>query len=142
MVILIWFILSLFDVCKFTWLPVFIDAVLISAICSIKTEFNKKENEIFLYLQIIAIMGVAIFAFYKFFFGLTISGWWLLVSPIVGFLMLMVPGGITIINLLLYKYALIELPIWGLIVGVVIDVIIFALLIWIIIPNRRDRKNM
>ena len=95
MVMLVWFILSLCGVCDFTWLPVFIDAILAAILLAAKEENNLGRD-----LLCIVAVGVAGFAFYKFFFDLAISAWWILASPIATFVVMLFPGGFTIANYL------------------------------------------
>ena len=73
MVILIWFVLSLIGVCKFTWLPVLIDAIIFICIASLEKDESIMNN-----ILCTIFIGVAGFSFYKFFFGLAVSAWWIL----------------------------------------------------------------
>jgi len=133
MVMLVWFILSLCGVCDFTWLPVFIDAILAAILLAAKEENNLGRD-----LLCIVAVGVAGFAFYKFFFDLVISSWWILVSPIATFVVMLFPGGFTITNYLFKNLGLMNLPTWGLIVGIVLDVIFLVILIALIVDSIKS----
>ncbi len=141
MVMLVWYILSLFGVCSFTWLPVFIDTLLTAFICG-----AQQDNDSFLNNCLCTVcLGLSGFAFYKFFFALSISGWWAFASPIAMLIVLLFPGGFTIVNLLFKHFGLMTLPTWGLIVGIVLDVLmlIFILADWISkLKMRRAYKAM
>lgn len=133
MVMLVWFILSLCGVCDFTWLPVFIDAILAAILLAAKEENNLGRD-----LLCIVAVGVAGFAFYKFFFDLAISAWWILISPIATFVVMLFPGGFTITNYLFKNLGLMNLPTWGLIVGIVLDVIFLVILIALIVDSIKS----
>lgn len=133
MVMLVWFILSLCGVCDFTWLPVFIDAILAAILLAAKEENNLGRD-----LLCIVAVGVAGFAFYKFFFDLAISALWILISPIATFVVMLFPGGFTIANYLFKNYELMNLPTWGLIVGIVLDVIFLVILIALIVDSIKN----
>lgn len=136
MVMLVWFILSLCGVCDFTRLPVFIDAILAAILLAAKEENNLGRD-----LLCIAAVGVASFAFYKFFFDLAISAWWILISPIATFVVMLFPGGLTIVNYLFKNFGLMNLPTWGLIVGIVLDVISLVFLIALIVDSIKSSKK-
>lgn len=136
MVMLVWFILSLCGVCDFTWLPVFIDAILAAILLAAKEENNFGKD-----LLCIAAVGVASFAFYKFFFDLAISSWWILLSPIAGVVVMLFPGGYTIANYLFKNFGLMNLPTWGLIVGIVLDVIFLVIIIALIVDSIKNKKQ-
>ena len=137
MVTIVWLVLSLFGVCSFTWLPIFIDTFLSAIFVACKSD---KNNETVRYLSAIVLLGVSCFAFYKFFFGLTISTWWIILSPIMIFLLIVVPGGFTIINLLFENHGLIDLPVWGLVVGIVVDVLLLVVFIFAIISDKINKE--
>lgn len=133
MVTLVWWILSLFGICEFTWLPVFADAV-----CTVYLDMREMPSENGATLTSLSIAtGVAYFAFLKYFLGLTLSAWWVLASPIAFIIAFIVPGGFTIVNLLFQHFGWIQLPTWALIIGIVIDVLSLILLLGAIINNRR-----
>lgn len=136
MVMLVWLVLSLCGVCEFTWLPVFIDAVIVGSILGVK----EKSSHSRLILANVS-LGVALFAFYKFFFGLNVSIWWILISPIAMLIMLLFPGGITITNFILKSYGLMTLPAWGMIVGIILDILTLILLIYIIADSIKNKKE-
>lgn len=126
MLTLVWWVLSLFKVCTLTWLPVFIDAAILSVLLFAGMGDNDEEP-IPKSLVLLATFGVAVFAFLKFFCCLSFSGWWVLSSAVLGIIALLFPGGFTIMNLLFKFLKLMILPTWVLIVGIVLDVIILIL---------------
>lgn len=134
MVMLVWLILCLFKVCSFSWLPVFIDAVLIVLFSGTMEEASESIGK---WLVPIFAFGVAVFAFLKFFCYLSISGWWVLASAVLGAVILVFPGGFTIMNLLFEHFGLMILPTWVLIVGIVLDAIMLAGIIAGICASRK-----
>ncbi|MGN0115122.1 MAG: hypothetical protein ACI396_07315 [Acutalibacteraceae bacterium] len=140
MVMLVWWILSLFGVCSFTWLPVFIDAIIVALSSAVHYSSASEDEDLLSELIWVSItLGIAAFAFYKFFFGLTISAWWILAAPIAIIIIFFVPGGFTITNLLFKYFGLMTLPTWGFIVGIVIDVFT---VIALIISFAHGHKNI
>lgn len=86
--------------------------------------------------------AIASFAFYKAFFGLTCSIWWMIPFDIVLAIAFIIPGGNTIFNKILLKRGLIAtLPKWGLILGIVIDVFSLIAIIAGIIELIKDSKK-
>jgi len=138
MVSIVWFILSLFGVCAFTWLPIFIDAVITLCLLVFMNPEGKNDTQNF---ATIAVMSVAYFAFYKSFFALTVSGWWVLLAPVAMPVAALFPGGFTIVNLLLDKNGLIALPTWGLVVGIILDVLIAGIMVYTIIEEVKNKKK-
>lgn len=137
MVMIVWFILSLFGVCSFTWLPVLID----TGLYTIYAIINLNDDRYLPNAIGTLTLGVAGFSFYKFFFDLSISTWWIFLSPIAFPVMVFFPGGLTITNLIFSHYGLMELPTWGLIVGIVIDVFFLIALVLIIVDAITNRKS-
>ncbi len=137
MVTIVWLVLSLFGVCSFTWLPIFIDTLLGAFFAALKSD---NKNETIRNLSAVVLLGVSCFAFYKFFFGLTISTWWIILSPIMIVLLIVVPGGFTIINLLFKNFGFIDLPVWGLVVGIAVDVILLIIFIFAIISDKMNKE--
>ncbi len=140
MITIIWLILSLFGVCSFTWLPIFLDTLIVASYLACKSSVSNQssDNE---NLMCIAALSVSCFAFYKFFYAMTISGWWILLAPIAFVIVALFPGGFTIINLLFDKAGWITLPTWGLILGIVIDIFILVVEIASIIESVKNSKN-
>lgn len=117
MVSLIWFILSLSGICAFSWIPVFIEAVVMVIYISMKHEANG-VNALFY-----ASSGVALFSGLKVFLGLSLSAWWIFLSPLVALALFFVPGGYTILTAVLYFTGLISVTTTGLIISLVIAII-------------------
>lgn len=133
MVSIVWLILSLFKVCAFTWLPVLIDSGLITLLILI-LDFTIAEDEFG--ANALPSMGVFMFAIYKYFFGLAISNWWILLSTIPAMIILLLPGGFTAFNLLFNHFGLAMVPQWAVIVGIVLDVV--KLVVIIIGVSKKD----
>ena len=134
MVMLVWFILSLCGVCEFTWLPVAID---LGAFVIITCFFNS-EGSIDVYQN--AFIGGCIFATCKYFLSLSISGWWILATPVWFIIAFYVPGGFTITNLLLDKFYLMDLPTWALVVGIIGDVLSLLTVILTVVENVKGTR--
>lgn len=126
----------MFGVCSFTWLPVFIDA----AIAGVFAVVMSTDGDIASQVTGIGILGVSVFAFYKYFFSLAISPWWILASPVVVLILAIFPGGFTIANVLLNNAGLMAMPLWGFIIGAVIDIIYLVIIVMIIVSSIRDRR--
>lgn len=133
MIMLVWWILSLFGVCEFTWLPVMIDCGL-STLCMVFSTDDSYAANVTALLP----AGVGIFALCKHFLALDASGWWLLLSPVWLVVAFFVPGGYTITNLVLSHHGIMALPTWVLIVGIVADVITLIAEICIFVDNARS----
>lgn len=141
MLTLIWWILSLCKVCSFSWLPVLIDSI-IGVVLFFKRSFDSfdaQQEDLPSGLCAFYSLGIAAFAFYKLFFSMTISAWWILLSPIVFILLLIIPGGLTIFNLITKNHGLLILPTWGLVVGIILDVLLIVFTIVIIVDEKKRR---
>ena len=155
MVSIVWFILYLCKVCSFSWIPVLIEGVvglIITIVISEKQEedrrysFGRHKEDTFasdvkFTLAVLISVGCIFFSFYKLFFSLQISAWWLLLAPIVGALAIALPGGFTGLGLILANNGLCTLPKWGLIVSIVFDVIFLIWLIAIIASFVKEKKK-
>lgn len=120
MVMFVWWVLSLFGVCEFTWLPVFIDLAL-SSVGLIFSSDSPGGATVFL-----ATCGGAVFAFCKYFLGMTASGWWILLSPVWFFVAALLPGGFTLTNWICTTLGVVEFPTWCWVVAIIADVILLA----------------
>lgn len=122
MVSLIWFILSLFKICAFSWIPVFIESIAMLIFIAIKFEMNG-TNVLFC-----VSCGLVLFSGLKVFLGLSLSAWWLFLAPLVALALFFVPGGFTILTLVLYFTGLISVSTVGLIISIVISLMIDILI--------------
>ena len=138
MVSIVWFILSLFKVCAFTWLPVFIESALLTLILLIVLVAGDSDSDS-AWGVLFPFTGVLTFSIYKCFFGLAISNWWVLLSTIPAMIMLLLPGGFTAFNLLFNHFGLAMAPQWAVITGIVLDVV---KLIFIIIGVSKKIKRL
>ena len=136
MVSIVWLILSLFKVCAFTWLPVFIESALLTLILLIAIVAGDSDSA---WGVLFPFTGVLTFSIYKCFFGLAISNWWVLLSPIAASIILFLPGGFTAFNLLFNHFGLTMVPQWAVITGIVLDVV---KLIFIIIGVSKKKLNV
>ena len=136
MVTLVWFILRLFGICEFSWIPVLIDGAALTFICLP----GVNDSTLSTLLSVIG-AGLMIFAFYKRFFHLTLSAWWILITPFIFSLAAILPGGTTIMNLLFRRWGWISLPTWGLVVSIVLDVLFLIGCIMEILEARRNKTR-
>ncbi len=137
MVTLVWFVLSLFHVCSFSWIPLLIEGFFL-LIWSCKRVIDQDDSNMPVIYFIVA-LGAIVFSFYKLFFHLNISPWWLLLAPLAATLIVFFPGGFTIAGLVLSKVGLMTFPTWGLVVSIIADVIMLILLITIIVEWFKKR---
>ena len=139
MVSIVWFILSLFKVCAFTWLPVLIDSIILSFIIGNK---QAKGDDLLQNIAVIALTGISIFAFQKFFFNLSVSNWWIIAYALLGGIFIVIlPGGFTASNLILKHFGLMQLPTWGLIVGIVLDIIFIGVVFVPMMVQRKEKRE-
>lgn len=138
MVSLVWFILSLLGVCRFSWWPVLIESIL-AYIYGLIGNVDGGNNGAVIILLIGS--GFMPFAVYKLFCGLTLSPWWLLAAPFWNIIALAFPGGYTISGILLEKYGLMTMPTWVLVVSVILDAVYLLLPIVAIRDWWRERKE-
>lgn len=137
MVSLVWFILSLAGVCRFSWWPVLIESVLYMIVGSVSSSGGGRGGAI---LGTVT-AGFVPFAAYKLFCGLTLSPWWMLAAPVWNIVALVVPGGYTISGILLERYGFMTMPTWVLVVSVVLDVLFLIGIILMIAERRQDAKR-
>lgn len=138
MVMLVWWILSLFGICEFTWLVVAIDFFLGIFLYCINGVVTESTGLLTIGLGSI---GCCLFAVCKFFFGLTLNGWWILLAPVWLAIAAFLPGGFTLTNYLLQKFGLMTVPLWVYIVGAVVDVFYFVALIYALVSDAKQQKK-
>ena len=137
MVMLVWWILSLFGVCSFGWLPVMIDAI-IAVIVSVVFLTNNESDDLKLYVPI-SVIGVAIYAFCAQFLSLSLPFWCVFISPIWFILALFFPGGFTITNLVLNIIGVISVPMWVFVVGGLADALMLIAIIVITVKTYKGK---
>ena len=132
MVMLVWWILSLLGVCSFTWLPVLIDLAVsvVYILCTSNGDYYKDTLGS-------ALLGAVVFAVCKQFLALDCSGWWILLSPVWLVAAMFIPGGFTITNLLLKKFAIMSVPVWVIVVGIICDVTSLIFVIYEFAPSKK-----
>lgn len=140
MVSLVCMILYLCDICGFSWWVVLIESVLALVLSYL---YSQKCDDDFIPNLIVTLsLGVAYFSIMKLFCGLTISAWWLLISPIYAILALFIPGGFIGTELIFKHFGLIsQTPLWTLIVAGIMDIIFIIVLIAIIIETIKDKYS-
>lgn len=137
MVMLVWWILSLFGICSFGWLPVMIDAIL-TTIGTIIIPAERGEevspNDV---VGLIS-LSVAIYAFCSQFLSLSLPFWCVFISPIWFLVAVFFPGGFTITNFILNAVGVMSVPVWVFVVGGIADLLIIALIIYAIVISVRS----
>lgn len=139
MVSLVWFVLSLFGVCQFSWIPLFIESIIAMFVYVTKT--SQSTNTFWSSQESVIYFGIMLFSFCKMTFDLSISSWWILVSPIWFEVALFIPGGFTITSILFNKYGLMNVPVWGLIVSVLVDISILILIVVDFSQKKTKKKT-
>lgn len=134
MVTFVWWILSLFSVCEFTWLPIVIDTGL--TVLNPMNYLDDSDSGVF---TVPISAGICLFATCKHWFSLTISGWWVLLSPVWFLIAFILPGGFTLTNYLLGHFGLMTVPGWVFITGIVVDVICVILELVLIFGGRSKK---
>ncbi|MGN1409348.1 MAG: hypothetical protein ACI4XJ_04140 [Eubacteriales bacterium] len=139
MVSLVWFVLSLFGVCRFSWIPLFIESII--AMFGWMIRNSNSTDTLWSLLEVTTYCGIILFSFCKMTFDLSISSWWILVSPIWFEVASLFPGGFTITSILFNKYGLMNVPLWGLIVSILVDVSILILIVVEFFQTRETKKS-
>ena len=120
---LLFLILLIFKVHWYSiWLALFVDALLFGMIFIFKTEENGDGYWTRVFISYV-ILGVALFAFYKFFCALNISAWFILLAPLYFVVCCFVPGGFLIGYQLLVHYGLMTHKLWVFILAIVISLL-------------------
>lgn len=114
-------------------------SVPITIICSFLMISNKIprldpfEQETDIYKKVSMIQNItekiAVFSFYNGFLNLALPDCFIFISGIPIMLINFIPGGYTIINLILKHFNIITLPTWALILGILVDIWEFKLLV-------------
>ncbi len=137
MIMLVWWILSLFGICSFGWLPVMIDAI-IAVIVSVVFLTNNESDDLKLYVPI-SVIGVAIYAFCAQFLSLSLPFWCVFISPIWFIVALFFPGGFTITNLVLNIIGVISVPMWVFVLGGLADALMLIAIIVITVKTYKGK---
>lgn len=137
MIMLVWWILSLFGICSFGWLPVMIDAI-IAVIVSVVFLTNNESDDLKLYVPI-SIIGIAIYAFCAQFLSLSLPFWCVFISPIWFIVALFFPGGFTITNFVLNTIGVISVPMWVFVVGGLADALMLIAIIVITVKTYKGK---
>lgn len=138
MITLIYWLLTLTGILPFTWWVPFIDGIIEACVGSFAEEKNTSVlGVIYIYIA----LGLAYFSFYKLFCDLTLHPGFIFLSGLVFLVAFLVPGGLTITNYLLMHFGWITLPKWVLIVGIVIDVLIVIMLVYVFYDERKEKNK-
>lgn len=140
MVTLIWFILSICNVCEFSWLAMFIEFGALSLILIINIIALLAIDDTEYSLTMINVYNIfyalAIFAMCTCFAGLSISPWWLFVVPIWGIIAAYIPGGFSITILIFSSTHLINVPFWIWIIVILMDIAQLVVISWRFSKNK------
>ena len=138
MITLIYWLLTLTGLLPFTWWVPFIDGIIETCVGSLMEEKNTSvPRVIYIYIA----LGIAYFSFYKLFCDLTLHPGFIFLSGLAFLVAFFVPGGFTITNYLLRHFGWITLPKWVLITGIVIDVLIVIMLVYVFYDERKDKNK-
>ena len=138
MVTLVWFILSLFKVCSFSWWPVFIEGIIAVFVFAIGSD---SDGAVLTGPASIFSMGVVAFAGLKLFCGLTISPWWMLIAGIWLFIAVFFPGGFTLTYLWFDHLNVITYSKGQLIFLIIIDVLMVVGIVYGIINSVIEKQK-
>lgn len=131
MVSLVWFVLSLFNICDFSWWSVFIKGIVFCLILFISSADVAQKGALGQFL-----LGLVIFAGLRLFCGLTISPWWMLLAGIWFILAAIIPGGFSLTYLLFNYLSVITHSKSFLIFLMIVDTIIFVLMVCGLLKER------
>lgn len=145
MISTIWFILSLFRVCSFTWLPVFLETLLISVQLIRKNGSSRNFSPHGTYdttsdFCIAVLTFICVYAFYKHFLHLGGPLWWIVFSPVYTLAVILIPGSMILVNHLLAEHHLIDLPQWAFALSIILSFCSCCSLRYIINDHRRFKK--
>ncbi len=122
---LLFLILLIFKVHWYSiWLALFVDALLCGFYFAYKSDdvdFHR-FNTYFAYV----LFGIALFSFYKFFCGFTISPWFILLAPIYLFVCCFVPGGFLIGYQLFVSNGLLTHKVWVFVLTIILTLVSLA----------------
>lgn len=138
MVSVIWFILSLFDVCSFSWWPVFIEGIILFLVFTIC--YTNSDDLVWGFLSVFN-CGVFVFAALKLFCDLTISPWWILLAWLWFLLALIIPGGLTFTYLWFDHLNIITYSKGQLIFLIVVDIIFVIIIIASVIDTVLKKRK-
>ena len=87
--------------------------------------------------------GFAVFFAAKLFCNLSISYWWLLLSPVWFVVAVLLPGAFTLTNWIFSSIlGVMQAPLWVYIVGIVFDIIGFIRVIYRIAERKKSKKDV
>lgn len=143
MVSIVWFILSVCNVCSFSWWPVFIESIIVGIASLI---LSSNSNNYIIGILGAFDLGIMAFAAMKLFCGLTISPWWLLIAWIWFALAIIVPGGFACTYLWFDHLNIIMFSKGQLVFLIIVDVLLFVALTYsfiteFIIEKRKKAKK-
>ncbi len=139
MISVVLMILDVLKLCKFSWWIVFVESIAVLVVCFLYSE--KHKSDLFPNILITVSVGTLYFSCLKLFCALTISPWWILLSPILFIVAAILPGGFIGTKLLFQQFGLASAPTWTLVVSGFIDAISLVLLILIIVDSVKNKQN-
>lgn len=141
MISLVLIVLSALGIIGFNWWIPFAEGLILT-VAEMANSANSGNSDGFgSDLLANAAMGITAFSCYPLFCGLQVSPWWLLAAPFIFLLAFFFPGGITIVNLVLRHFGIIQLPIWLLVIGVLIDAFSLFAIVWLFLDSRKSSKT-
>lgn len=141
MVTIVYLILCWCGVFDFSWWFPFIESIILLILALLASAETEGSSSGSVYLLVAMFFtGLLIFSFYKLFADITISNWFILLTPFWAIIAYIVPGGTTISNILLHNAGLMLMPRWFLIAGIVLDVIEAISIVYSIIDDRKNKN--
>lgn len=138
MITLIYWLLTLTGILPFTWWVPFIDGFIEACVGSV---IEEKSTSVLRVVWVYIALGLTYFSFYKLFCDLTLHPGFIFLSGLVFFAAFLIPGGLTITNYLLLHFGWITLPKWVLIAGIIVDILIVILLVYIFYDERKEKSK-
>lgn len=138
MITIIYFIITLINKNDMSWLPFFIDCTIGS--CIMFFHYSSESNNLTAQGVGGLLMCFSLFAAYKYFFSLSVSAWWILISPIYVFIVYFIPGSVFFTHHLLEKNGLAEFGTGAFIFAIISTIFSLVLDIFIIYDLVKKSK--
>ena len=120
---MIFLILHLTGIVPFGWLWMFIETIIEIFVFG----FSVSDTNDIPTVPAVILLSVSCFSAYKAFLHLSVSNWFILLTPIFITLVLIIPFGFTIANFIMAHFGLIVFPVWSIIASIVVDILIIIL---------------
>lgn len=138
MITIIYLILTFLGILPFTWWVPFIDGI-VESFFAVSTQIDRSSISGTIYTYIGA--GISAFSFYSLFCDLSLHPAFIILSGFIFLAAFIVPGGFTMVNLLLSYFGFIVLPKWILTIGIICDILTLILLVYIIYSDYKDKRS-